>query len=124
MIPRKVNTLYPGIAAEENVSVEAVSDIVGFFWKDVKRLLDEPEHISIQIKELGTFEVRKKQVLYLIKKYSGLVKNMRPTTYARYTLLDITTKKLERLEKLLKMCELQEEKKKQVREKQKNGKTV
>lgn len=121
MIPRKVKTLYPKIALEEGVSLEAVTDIVAFFWRDVKRMLEEPECINVQIEGLGTFEARKKQIIYLVDKYKGLVKNMKPTTYSRYTLLDITTKKLEKLEKLLELCKLQEEKKKQIRELQKNG---
>lgn len=123
MIPRKANNLFPEVASEEGVSIEAVSDIVNFYWKEIKKELNEPSHISIRT-PLGTFEARKKQVLYLVDKYKRIVKHMKPTTYSRHTLLNLTTKKIEMLEKLLDMCEKQELKKKQIREIQKNGKIV
>lgn len=124
MIPRKVNTLYSAIAAEVGVSEELVCDVISFYWKEIKKVLEEPDHITICIEDFGTFEIRKRQVEYQIEKYKRLVKYIKPTTYTKHVLLDIATKKLKTMENMLVMCIDQEEKKKQVREIQKNGKTV
>jgi nucleoid DNA-binding protein len=124
LTPRKVNTLYPRIATKVAVSEELVADVVSFYWKEIKKNLEEPDHIKMSIVEFGTFEIRKKQLEYQIEKYKRLVKYIRPTTYNKHALLNIAVNKLARFEKLLKMCEEQEQKKKQIREIQKNGKTV
>ena len=124
MIPQKVDTLYSEIASETDLSEEVVADIISFYWKEIKKELEEPNHITISIEDFGTFEIRKRQVEYQIEKYKGLVKYIKPTTYTKHVLLDIAIKKLETMQKLLALCITQEEKKKQVREIQKNGKTV
>lgn len=124
MIPRKVNTLFPAVAAETGVSEEEVSDIVGFYWKAVKKELDEPTHITLLLEHMGTFEIRRKQVEYQIKKQKGIIKYVNPNTYAKHIFFDSAKQKLVRLKKMLEMCKEQEEKKKQIREIQKNGKTV
>lgn len=124
MTPRKVNTLFSGIASETGVSEEAVSDIMGFYWKAVRKELEEPEHITVRLEHFGTFEIRKKQVIYMIDKYKRIIKYMKPTTYNKHAMMAETIKKLEKLEKILVQCEEQEQKKKQIREIQKNGKTV
>jgi hypothetical protein len=124
LTPLKVNTLFAEIASEIELSEELVSDIVTFYWKGIKQELEEPNNISFRIDCFGTFEIRKQQVIYMIDKYERILKFMKPTTYSRHVLMDLTIKKLDRLKKLLKSCEQQELKKKQVREIQKNGKTV
>jgi len=124
LIPRKVKSLYLEIAKELEVSEELVEDVVSFYWKEIKNKLEESDQINVGISEFGTFEIRKRQVEYQIMKYKGLVKYIKPTTYTKHVLLDIAVKKLERFEKLLVECEAQELRKKQIREIQKNGKTV
>ena len=124
MIPRKVNTLYPQIAIELGISEELVGDVISFYWKELKRELDEPSHINIVVNDFGTFEIRRKQVEYLIEKYKRLVKYIKPTTYTKHALLNIAISKLAKMEELLKMHGEQELRRKQIREIQKNGKTV
>lgn len=124
MIPRKVNTLYKAVAEETELSEELISDVVGFYWKAVKKELEEPDAIMIQLDHFGTFEIRKRQVEYQIKKQKRIIKFMIPSTYNKHTLMSLTVKKLERLEKLLVLIEKQEVKKKRIREIQKNGKIV
>jgi hypothetical protein len=124
LTPRKVNTLFSSIASEVKISEEAVSDIISFYWKEVRKELEEPEHITLRLEHFGTFEIRKKQVIYMIDKYKSLIKYMKPTTYNKHAMLDSAAKKLEKLEKILIKCEEQELKKKQIREIQKNGKTI
>ena len=124
MIPRKVSSLYPATAAELKVSEELVTDVIDFYWKEVKKQLEEPTHISITIEDFGTFEARKQQIEYLIEKHKKIIKHMKPTTYNKHTLMNIAVDKLGKLEGMLELCKAQELKKKQVREIQKNGKTV
>ena len=101
-----------------------VSDIVSFYWKAVKKELEEPTDIVIQLDHFGTFEIRKKQVEHQIEKQKRIIKYMKPSTYNKHVLMDLATKKLERMKKLLVLIIEQETKKKQVREIQKNGKIV
>lgn len=124
MIPRKVNEFCTEIAEELQLSPDAVTDAVDFYWKRIKKEMTEPTAVNIVVKHFGIFEARKKQTIYLIEKYKGLAKYIKPVTYAKHVLLDLAVKKLHNLENLLKLIEEQEQKKKQVRENQKNGKIV
>ena len=124
MIPRKFNTLLSEVAVECNVSKDAVSDIFDHYWKQLKKQLENPEHLSVCVRGFGTFEIRKKQVEYMVHKYRRLIKTMKPNTYNKYAMLHEMSTKLEQLEKILVKCKEQELKKKHIREIQKNGKTV
>lgn len=124
MTPRKPNTLFPGIALELELSEEVVEDIVRFYWKEVQKQLNEPEHLNIQLDALGTFEMRIGTLEYTIEKYKGLIKHAKLNTYNKHALYHETVKKLERLEKMLELYNIQKQKKQEVRLKQKNGKTV
>lgn len=124
MIPRKPNSFFPEVASELDVTEELVESVVDFYWKDVRKQLTEPTDISITLIDFGVFEVRKKQVEYLIAKYKRILGGMKLTTYTKHAIFAVVTKKLARMESLLELCKKQEEKKKQVREKQRNGKTV
>ena len=121
MTPRKPNTFFPEVASELNVSEELVDSVIDFYWKDIRKQLTEPADLNIMLVEFGTFEIRRKQVEYLIAKYKSIIGGMKPTTYAKHILLNNATEKLARMEKLLELCKEQEEKKKQVRELQGNG---
>lgn len=124
MTPLKPDSLFPEVAKELNLGEDVVEAVTGFYWKEVRNELTEPTHITVTLDSFGVFETRKKQVEYMIEKYKRISKYMKPTTYLKHKLLNITLEKLARLEKLLEMCVIQEEKKKQVRQIQKNGKTV
>lgn len=124
MTPLKANKLFPEVAKELELGEDVVEAAVDFYWKEIRKELIEPTHITISCESFGVFEARIKQIEYLIEKYTRISKYMKPTTYAKHTLLNILTEKLARLEKLLEMCKLQDEKKKQIRQIQKDGKTV
>ncbi len=121
MIPRKPNSFFKEVARELEVSEELVESVVNFYWKDARKQLTEPEDINITLMNFGVFEIRKKQVEYMIAKYKRIITGMKPTTYTKHAILNTVTEKLARMEKLLELCKQQEEKKKQVRETQKNG---
>ena len=121
MIPRKLNTLYPKIANESEASEELVSDVVSFYWKEIRNALEKQDHIAISIDDFGTFELRKRQVEYQIQKYTQLAEYIKPVTYTKHVLLKIAIDKLERFKRLLKKCEEQEQRKLQIRKIQKNG---
>lgn len=124
MNPRKANTFFPEIASELKIDEDTVEAIVEFYWKELKKELTEPSHLTIAVENFGTFEIRKKQVEYMINKYRNLISRMKPSTYTKHTLMNIAVEKLARLEKLMELLQVQEQKKQQVRELQRNGKTV
>lgn len=124
MIPRKPNSYFPEIASELDIPEELVESVVNFYWKDVRKQLAEPEKLNIVLIDFGVFEIRRKQVEYLIAKYKRILTGMKVTTYSKHAIFNVVTEKLARMEKMLELCNQQDEKKKQVRELQKNGKTV
>ena len=121
MIPRKAKSFYPEIAESFNLSEDLIEAVIDFYWKEIKKQLTEPEHLALLVENLGTFEVRRKPLERQIERLKGLIKHTKTATYGKHVLLNINIEKLARLEKLLELCNLQDLKKQQVREKQKNG---
>lgn len=86
--------------------------------------MTEPTSIAINLCGFGSFETRKTQLMKSVEDCKRQLKYMKPTTYAKHFMLDKAAKKVVLFEKLLELHKEQEEKKKRVRELQKNGKTV
>lgn len=124
MTPRKAKSFFPEIASEFDVPEETVEAIIDFFWKEIRKELTEPSHINVVVQNFGTFEARRGQLEYMRDKYKRIIRYMKPTTYNKHTLLNKAKENLERIEKLLELLRLQNEKRKQVREIQKNGKSI
>lgn len=124
MIPQKAKTVYPEISEILNLPEDVVEAVVDFYWKEIKKNLMEPDCLNLRVEDLGTFEIRRRILEREIEKYTGLIKHAKPGTYAKHMFLNSNMEKLARFEKLLELYKVQDEKKKQVRETQKNGKTV
>lgn len=55
MHPRKSKDLIPDVAKEANVSEETVHNIVGFYWREVRKSLSSLKHSRVHVTNLGDF---------------------------------------------------------------------
>lgn len=55
MHPRKAKDLIPQVAKETNFSEETINNIVGFYWREVRKSLSSLKHSRVHITNLGDF---------------------------------------------------------------------
>lgn len=55
MHPRKAKDLIPQVAKETNLSEETINNIVGFYWREVRKSLSSLKHSRVHITNLGDF---------------------------------------------------------------------
>lgn len=123
MTPNKYKDFVSAVAEKMSLSEELVEDIISFYWKEIRRQLDNPEELELNLRNFGRFIIRPKHLFEQIKTYRSIVENAKPRTYAAYTILEITRKKLEGLEKLAKLYEAQEAKRK-LKKEQRNAQAI
>ena len=55
MHPRKAKDLIPQVAKETNLSEETINNIIGFYWREVRKSLSSLKHSRVHITNLGDF---------------------------------------------------------------------
>lgn len=58
MRPRKAKEFIPEVAREVNISEEAVSTIVSYYWENVRKSMSALKHSRIHLTNLGDFTVK------------------------------------------------------------------
>jgi nucleoid DNA-binding protein len=53
--PRKAKDLIPQVAKETNLSEETINNIIGFYWREVRKSLSSLKHSRVHITNLGDF---------------------------------------------------------------------
>jgi nucleoid DNA-binding protein len=53
--PRKAKDLIPQVAKETNLSEETINNIMGFYWREVRKNLSSLKHSRVHITNLGDF---------------------------------------------------------------------
>ena len=69
MRPRKAKELIPGVAADKNLPVKLVEDIINFYWREVWESLTKAQGIKVHVTNLGDFNIKH---WLLDKEISGL----------------------------------------------------
>jgi nucleoid DNA-binding protein len=130
MTPKNNKDLVKSVSEELNLSEELVYDVTGFYWKLIKKEVDEFSDLRIEVKGLGNFKARKNKINSLEKKYKIQLKkfeNYKHNKNMLYT-YNKALKKLEDLSNLRKKFEEYDKKresfklKKEQYEYQKNNK--
>jgi nucleoid DNA-binding protein len=99
MIPKKPETIIKEVAEENDLSESMVDDIVGFYYKELRKKLSSLEDIRINIPGLGHFLIKKKSVDNMTKKYTNLVNKYNSETFSNYHNKKLAEAKLEKLKK-------------------------
>lgn len=58
MTPKKAKEFIPEVATETDVSIEAVKEIITFYWENVRKSMSSLKHSRIHLTNLGDFTVK------------------------------------------------------------------
>lgn len=114
MIPKKSNQLYSEVADDLNLPSDLIEDLVQFYYKEVRSNLTGLRHPRINVEGLGQFVAKPGLVRKSIPRYKKYLESHDTSTFSAYYNKKMLEEKVECLEKLEQMINLEEKKKQEV----------
>jgi len=105
MNPKKHKYFKKNIAEDVGVNISVVEDLVSFYFGKVRESLSNLDDTRVYVEKLGTFSVRKARLKKAIIKNKSYLGNLHKHTYNGYQKSIDTTKKIKKLEEVLKKIE-------------------
>jgi nucleoid DNA-binding protein len=82
--PKSFKDFFKGVAKDCEVHEDLVSELIRFFYSEVRTSLEDLEYTRIQLPNLGTFILRKGRLDRAIKRHKDMLGNIEKTTYVGY----------------------------------------
>ena len=104
MLPKNSKHYIIPTAEDLQIDSQIVEDVVSFYYASLRKALSNLECHNIQVEMLGSFNVKKDKVPYLIKKYEKHLSVLKTETFNQMAIKKEVELKLEqvmRLQKLL-----------------------
>lgn len=118
MIPKSHKIFIKPTAEETGFSEVLVSDVVGFYYSELRRLLNDIDSVSIKIEKLGTFKVKPKEIRRLRARLSTHLNALKdPETFNQMRIKKDLEDRLQKVDRISKMIKDEYERKKQVKQK-------
>lgn len=84
MNPKKSSTLYKEVSEELNISETLVSDIIDFYYKDLRTNLSNLKYPRINVEGLGQFVIKTKLAEVYIEKLTKMLPAHDVSTFRAY----------------------------------------
>jgi nucleoid DNA-binding protein len=97
MIPKKSEKIIKQVSEDLDLSEIMVDDIVNFYYKEVRKILSNLEHIRVDIIGLGNFVIKRGSVEKMTKKYQNIMNKYDTQTFTNYHNRKNAELKLEKL---------------------------
>lgn len=118
MIPKSHKLFIKPTAEELNCSESLVNDVVGFFYSELRKKLNDIEHPRIKINHLGTFKIKTKELLFLKAKFHAHLNALNnPESFNQMKLKKELEDKIDNLGRVIDILKEESKRKKQIKEK-------
>lgn len=118
MRPKSHKLFIKPTADEIGCSDILVSDIVGFYYGELRKLLEDIECVSIKIEKLGTFKVKAKEVSRLRARLNVHLNALKdPESFNQMRIKKDLESKLEKVNRISDMIKEEYQRKKQIKQK-------
>lgn len=104
MIPKKYSSIFKDVSEELDISQNLLEDIIGFYYKEVRKNLTELKYPRINVEGLGQFVARSGVVRKSIPRLKKILENHDTSTFSAYynkKMLEEKVAALQELEKQL-----------------------
>lgn len=115
MNPKKPKTLLGDLYLELDVDKNLVSDIVDFYWLNVRKSITQISYPRIGIENLGSFELKIKSLQNTIDKYQNALNKTDTSNFRKYSKYMAIKNRLELLENSKASILEEKERKKQIK---------
>lgn len=114
MIPKKSTQLFKELSEELNTPLELIQDLVEEYYKHIRGNLTNLSHPRINVEGLGQFVAKPGLVRKSIPRFKKYLESHDTSTFSAYYNKKMLEEKVECLEKLEQMINLEEKKKEDV----------
>jgi len=94
--PKKISSLYKSVSEEIDVSESDLTDIVSFYWSQVRKAMEGLNDANINVENFGTFTVKPKALRAEMYKCEKFINSVNPKDFTRYPYYKVAKEKLER----------------------------
>ena len=123
MIPKNHKQFIESTSEKTGHNKILVSDVVGFYYSEVRKALNEMESVNIKVHCLGTFKVKEKQLIKLKLRLKGHLDALQdPETFNQMRIKKEVEERYDKVEKLSGML-MSEKIRKRIHREERNGKT-
>ena len=84
MKPRNHREFIKPVSSKLQVSEELVSDVVAFYWKEVRLSLTKLKHHRILVSKFGTFSAKPWRIDDVVQEFYNKFNYIEPTTIGKY----------------------------------------
>jgi nucleoid DNA-binding protein len=113
--PKKAKTLIPETAKEMNLSESLVSDVVSFYYEQLRSAMTEMKSSHIYVNNLGIFKSRPKAMREALVKYKGMLSHLGTESMREYKIYKDIENKISTIESNLAIWEHEFERKADVK---------
>lgn len=96
MNPKKSNNLYKDVAEELGLPESQVSDIVSYYWSNVRKYLESMDEPVVDVENLGVFYVKSKSLDREIQKNEDYVRIINPANLKKFQFYNTAQQRLKR----------------------------
>lgn len=119
MLPKKPKEFIKPTAEKLNVNEDLVSDLVNFYWKEVRKTLSDLKAPRVTVAKFGYFQLKFWMLPDEKKNYEKYLESLNPNkmTFMKHTLKEDVVQRLNSINKVMAIVEQDKLKKKTVKEK-------
>ena len=103
MNPKKANDIFKTVIKDQSLDPNMVTDLMNFYWSEVRRAITDIPHPRININNLGVFEIRKIPLENTIKRYERFRNKIPVNEFKKYTLYSKISNRIATLERAYKL---------------------
>jgi nucleoid DNA-binding protein len=94
--PKKISSLYSTASEQLNIPESDLTDIVSFYWSQVRKAMEGLNDANINVENFGVFTVKPKALRAEMYKCEKFINNVNPKDFTRYPYYKVAKEKLER----------------------------
>jgi nucleoid DNA-binding protein len=94
--PKKISSLYSSASEQLNVPESDLTDIVSFYWSQVRKAMEGLNDANINVESFGMFTVKPKALRAEMYKCEKFINSIDPKDFTRYPYYKVAKGKLER----------------------------
>jgi nucleoid DNA-binding protein len=94
--PKKISSLYKSVSEELSIPESDLTDIVSFYWSQVRKAMEGLNDANINVENFGTFTVKPKALRAEMYKCEKFINSVNPKDFTRYPYYKVAKEKLER----------------------------
>ena len=97
MLPKNSKHFLQPTSEKLNMNLSMIEDVINFYYVELRKALSNLEFYNIQVENLGSFQVKKRELPKLVMKYTNHLNVIQPDTFNQMVIKKDIEEKLEKV---------------------------